>query len=102
MVELLRQDLYDLNELAEYVDLDAADKRIRKTPKKHCQGVGQNYSLFDLLHTWAYKWVGGYRCGQRGLDAWEAVVLARAEKLNTFKEPLAFSEVKVTARSVAR
>lgn len=103
MVELLRADLYDLSELAEYVDLEAADKRIRKTPKKHRHGVGRNCSLFDSLRTWAYKWVGEYRgVGNRGLEAWEAAVLAKAEKLNTFKEPLGFSEVKATARSVAR
>lgn len=101
-VELLRENLYDLGELAEYVDLDAADRRIRKTPKKHRMGVGRNCSLFDSLRTWAYKWVGEYRGGRRGMEAWEVAVLAKAEKLNTFKEPLGFSEVKATARSVAR
>lgn len=101
-VELLRTDLYDLAELAEYVDLDAADERIRKTPKKHRYGVGRNCSLFDSLRTWAYKWVGEYRGGRRGLDVWEAAVLEKAEKLNTFNEPLPFNEVKATARSVAR
>jgi len=100
-VELLRADLYDLSELAEYVDLDAANERIRKTPKKHRQGIGRNCSLFDSLRTWAYKWVEEYR-GGRGLEAWEVAVLAKAEKLNTFKEPLGGSEVKATARSVAR
>lgn len=102
MVELLRSDLYDLNELAEYVDLEAADKRIRKTPKKNRQGVGRNCCLFDSLRTWAYKWVGEYRSGRHGLEAWEVAVLAKAEKLNTFREPLSFNEVKATARSVAR
>lgn len=102
MVELLRDDLYDLNELAEYVDLDAADKRIRKTPKKHRQGIGRNCSLFDSLRTWAYKWVSEYRDASDGLERWYVVVLAKAEKLNTFTEPLPFSEVKATARSVAK
>lgn len=99
-VELLREDLYDLSELAEYVDLDAADKRIRKTPKKHRKGIGRNCSLFDSLRTWAYKWVGDYRAG--GMDRWGAVVLAKAEKLNTFTDPLPHSEVRATARSVAK
>jgi len=102
MVELLRHDLYDLNELAEYVDLNAADERIRKTPKKHRYGIGRNCALFDTLRTWAYKWVGEYRGGRRGLEAWHTVVLDRAEKLNTFKEPLGFNEVKAIARSVAK
>jgi len=99
-VELLREDLYDLCELAEYVDLVEADKRIRKTPKTHRKGVGRNCSLFDSLRTWAYKWVGDYRAG--GLERWTEVVLAKAEKLNTFADPLGFSEVKATARSVAK
>jgi len=99
-VELLRQDLYDLSELAEYVDLDAADRRIRRTPKKHRMGVGRNCSLFDSLRTWAYKWVNDYR--RAGLERWIEVVLAKAESLNTFIEPLPFSEVKATARSVAK
>ena len=98
-VELLRPDLYELCELAEYVDLDAADKRIRKTPRTHRKGVGRNCSLFDSLRTWAYKWVGDY---SGDADRWAAVVLERAERLNTFIDPLPFSEVKATARSVAR
>lgn len=99
-VELLRQDLYDLCELAEYVDLNAADERIRKTPKKYRQGVGRNCSLFDSLRAWAYKWVGDYRAG--GLERWIEVVRDKAEKLNTFLEPLPTNEVKATARSVAK
>lgn len=99
-VELLRTDLYDLGELAEYVDLDAADKRIRRTPKKHRMGVGRNCSLFDSLRTWAYKWVGDYRGA--GMERWSEVVLAKAEGLNTFNDPLPFSEVRATARSVAK
>jgi hypothetical protein len=99
-VEMLREDLYDLHELAEYVDLDAAVKRIRKTPRTHRKGIGRNCSLFDSLRTWAYKWVGDYRTV--GLERWSAVVLAKAEKLNTFTDPLTLSEVRATARSVAR
>jgi len=99
-VELLRPDLYDLGELAEYVDLDAADRRIRRTPKKHRMGVGRNCSLFDSLRTWAYKWVNDYR--RAGLERWSEVILAKAESLNTFNDPLPFSEVKATARSVAK
>lgn len=99
-VEVLRQDLYDLNELAEYVDLDAADKRVRRTPKKHRKGIGRNCSLFDSLRTWAYKWVGDYRGA--GMDRWAAVVLEKAERLNTFTDPLPHSEVRATARSVAK
>jgi hypothetical protein len=98
--ELLRTDLYDLHELAEYVDLNEADKRIRKTPKKHRHGLGRNCSLFDSLRSWAYRWVNDYRDG--GLERWHTAVLAQAEKLNSFIDPLPHSEIRATARSVAK
>lgn len=98
--QLLREDLYDLNELAEYVDLNAADKRIRKTPKQHRSGVHRNCTLFDSLRSWAYRWVNEYR--NAGVDAWHTAVMAKAEKLNIFKEPLPLSEIRSTARSVAK
>lgn len=97
---LLREDLYDLSELAEYVDLDAADKRIRKTPKEHRHGIGRNCSLFDSLRSWAYRWVNDYR--NAGFDAWQTSIMARAETLNIFIDPLPLSEIRATARSVAK
>lgn len=100
VVQLLREDLYDLSELAEYVDLDAADERIRKTPKKQRSGVGRNCSMFDSLRAWAYRWVKDYQT--RGLDQWHEAVRDKAEKLNTFITPLPASEIRATARSVAK
>ena len=99
-VKLLREDLYDLSELAEYVDLDAADARIRKTPKKHRSGVGRNCSMFDSLRTWAYRWVEDYQA--KGFDQWHEAVRDKAEKLNIFTSPLPTSEIRATARSVAK
>ena len=99
-VELLREDLYDLSELAEYVDLDAAVKRIRSTPREHRSGLGRNCSLFDSLRTWAYRWVGEY--GNHGFDKWHQEVSAQADKLNVFTDPLPLSEVRATAKSVAK
>lgn len=99
-VDLLRQDLYDLHELAEYVDLDQAVERLRKTPKKQQSGLGRNCSLFDSLRTWAYRWVNDYK--PLGQDQWHGAVSVRAEKLNTFASPLPASEVRATARSVAK
>lgn len=99
-VHLLREDLYDLCELAEYVDLDAAAERIRKTPREHRSGLGRNCSLFDSLRSWAYRWVGEY--ARLSFDKWLQEVHARAEKLNTFTSPLPASEIKATARSVAK
>lgn len=99
-VELLREPLYDLHELAEYVDLDASDRRVRATPKRQQTGLGRNCNLFNSLRAWAYKWHGEYTSGS--VDKWHAAVLERAEKLNTFAQPLPSSEIRATARSVAK
>jgi hypothetical protein len=99
-VQLLRDELYDLSELAEYVDLDAADDRIRKTPKQHRSGIGRNCSMFDSLRTWAYRWVKDYQ--SRGFDHWHDAVRDKADKLNTFITPLPASEIRATARSIAK
>jgi hypothetical protein len=100
ITHLLREDLYDLSELAEYVDLNAADKRIRKIPRKHRQGIGRNCCLFDSLRTWAYRWVDEYR--SNGFSSWQAAIMDRTEKLNIFTDPLPLSEIRATARSVAK
>lgn len=100
-VSLLRAALYDLSELAEYVDLDASDKRIRATPKRFQVGLGRNCNLFNSLRTWAYKWIKDYQ-GSHSFDRWHEAVRAKAEKLNTFKDPLPASEIKATAKSVAK
>lgn len=99
-VNLLRSDLYDLSELAEYVDLDASDRRVRATPKRSQVGLGRNCNLFNSLRTWAYKWIGEYQGGT--IDRWIEAVREKAEKLNTFKDPLPASEIKATAKSVAK
>lgn len=98
VTEILRDSLYDMQELAEYVDLKAASARIRATPKKYQSGVGRNCSLFDSLRGWAYRWVDDYK--SLGRDAWMERVYQQAEKLNTFVDPLPFSEVKSVAKSV--
>jgi hypothetical protein len=99
-VEVLRADLYDLHELAEYVDLDASDKRVRATPKRSQVGLGRNCNLFNSLRTWCYKWVCEYQGGS--LERWHEAVRGKAEKLNTFKDALPASEIKATAKSVAK
>lgn len=87
--------LYGLEDLAEWVDLKAPRKR--RAPS----GLGRNVELFDALRTWAYRAVRGY-WRPDGWNAWHEAVLARAERLNVFEVPLPYSEVKATAKSVAR
>lgn len=100
-VETQREALYDLHELSEYVDLEAAVKRTRALPKREQTGLGRNCSLFDSLRTWAYKWVGDFKI-KTSFERWHDAVRDKAEKLNTFLDPLPLSEIRATAKSVAR
>lgn len=88
--------LYDLGEMAEHVDLP------RFLPKRAEVGLGRNCTLFDTLRSWAYQWVREYKHNGASLDQWKAAVLGQAEALNDFSVPLAYGEVKATAKSVAR
>ncbi|WP_350624559.1 primase C-terminal domain-containing protein, partial [Pseudoalteromonas sp. 24-MNA-CIBAN-0067] len=58
-------------------------------------------NLFDYLSTWAYKAI---RQGLSEYERWLEACLTRAEGYNkkTFKEQLPHSEIKATAKSVAR
>lgn len=87
---------YDLSELSEYVTLP------NKLPKgRESVGLGRNVSLFDDLRTWSYRAVReNWRPG--GFNAWQSAVLTKAESLNQFSEPLPYSEIKATAKSVAK
>ena len=89
--------LYDLDWLADYVDLSAYSGR-KRLPD---YGLGRNCNLFDYLSTWAYKAI---RQGWPEYERWLEACLTRAEGYNkkTFKEPLPQSEIKATAKSVAR
>ena len=89
--------MYDLDWLADYVDLSAYSG-CKRLPD---YGLGRNCNLFDYLSTWAYKAI---RQGWPEYERWLEACLTRAEGYNkkTFKEPLPQSEVKATAKSVAR
>jgi len=91
--------VYELCDLAEWVTLPAANE-MRKS-KSETHGLGRNCSLFEHLRHWAYREIRKY-WGPAGLPSWNEAVLRKAEKLNTFPEPLPFSEVKATAKSVAK
>lgn len=88
--------LYDLGELAEYVDLP------KRLPKRAEFGLGRNCTLFDTLRGWAYQWVREYKRNGASREQWQAAVLGQAQILNDFPKRLAFSEVKGMAKSVAR
>ena len=87
---------YELGELADYLDL--------KTPKKQKiesdYGLGRNCTLFEELRQWAYRSI---RQGWPDYRQWLDACLTRCQMLNLqFRNPLALSEVRATATSVAK
>lgn len=92
-----RLRLYDLDELADYVDLS---KRLDARKRLPAIGLGRNCSLFETLRRWAYR--------QRR-EPWLAesmfhdAVMCQGYVINAgFNTPLPHSEVRSTAKSVAR
>lgn len=101
--------VYSLDELSEYVDLNA---RVSERGKYQGQvGIvldpeGRNCSLFHSLRLWGYSQVFEARA-KNSYEQWHRRVLVKAEQLNVsiarkFKtSPLPYSEVKATVKSVA-
>jgi hypothetical protein len=97
-VEVYRLNPYTLGELASYLDLTPYKDQRRHLP---AIGLGRNCTLFDVTRRWAYR--------QIRLDDWNKTgfteaVANYAWKYNEarFPTPLPWTEVKSTARSVAR
>lgn len=87
---------YELGYLADFVELTEL-----KTDLKEVSGLGRNCMMFDTVRFWAYKAIRAHLCS--GYDRWHSEVLEQAINVNgTFIEPLPYSEVKATAKSVAR
>ncbi|WP_293779729.1 replication initiation protein [uncultured Oxalicibacterium sp.] len=85
--------LYELNLLAEYVELP------KILPRRE-PGIGRNCDLFADLARWSYRAIRDF--WDKSFDIWAEAVLLKAEDLNTFPIPLAHGELKGIARSVAK
>ena len=85
---------YDFDFLREFLP----DNLPLPRKKSEAAGLGRNVRLFDDLRAWAYR----ARLKYNNRQKWGERVQARAEALNSFSEPLPYSEVKATARSVAK
>ena len=86
---------YELAELADFIDLETKPKA------NEVSGLGRNCMMFDTVRFWAYKAIRAHLNG--GYDIWYAEVLKVAINANeAFLDPLCHSEVKATAKSVAR
>ena len=87
---------YTLDYLADFVELP---KKLSK--KQEVSGLGRNCTLFDTVRKWAYTAVRDYLHHHSSLT-WEKAVLTHLEALNgEFQEPLPYSEIKATAKSIA-
>ena len=99
-VFLLNPTPFELDELADYVDLETKPKPTEEE-KKEVSGLGRNCMLFDTVRFWAYKAIRAFISGS--YDVWHREVLNVAINANgAFLQPLPYSEVKATAKSIAK
>lgn len=93
-------EAYDLDYLAEWVDLDKHLPRLGA--KFEAVGLGRNCLLFDSLRKWCYVTVRARR-NDRNIALWQATVYDHALERNAdFPVPLHFKEVGHIAKSVAQ
>ena len=94
----LHAEAYSLDYLAEWVTLSRT-----RTPMVVPTGLWRNVQLFDAIRQWAYGMVRVYQQVDAGLAQWFRAVLREAEVVNKrFETPLMLSEVRATAKSVAK
>lgn len=88
---------YSLDYLADFVDLP------KKIPKKlEVVGLGRNVTMFEKGRFWAYKAIRDYM-HHNSSHEWEKAVRAQMEAFNSeFEQTLPYSEVKATAKSIAK
>jgi len=89
---------YDLATLADYVEVQSLYEQAKYLPDV---GLGRNCTLFDMTREYAYKAVRAYR--SKSADSFYDDVLTQALCYNTgFTTPLNYSEVKATAKQIAK
>lgn len=88
--------LYELGDLDSWLDLSGFSDRRKRLPD---YGLGRNCNLFERLRQWAYRAI---RQGWPEYGRWHEAVLTRARAYNDFDTPLPESEVRATAKSVAK
>lgn len=95
-VEFWSEEAYTLEYLADFVELPK-----KLTKKQEQSGLGRNCTLFDSARKWAYEAIREHRSSS--FDYWYSEVLKRCQSVNNvFSEPLPHSEVKATAKSIAK
>ena len=92
-----RSEPYDLDELADWLDLNKYRDRRRRLPTV---GLGRNCTLFETLRVWAYR---ARRQPFLSEELFHASVRNHGLVINgAFNPPLPHSEVRATARSAAK
>lgn len=93
---------YDLFELSDWLKHDLSHYSEREIV---VAGLGRNVELFDTVRAWAYRNIRLYRVDGRSrlFDAWHNEVFEYASSINSqFVTPLPYSEIKATAKSIAK
>ena len=86
---------YELGYLADFVEL----KELSADPRE-ASGLGRNCAMFDTVRFWAYKAIRAHRGSI--YTTWLDTVVKHCLSVNeAFLEPLPYSEVKATAKSIA-
>lgn len=98
----LHKHEYDLFELSDWLKRDLGEYAEKETV---VAGLGRNVTLFDTSRAWAYKAIRFYRVAARSrlFSVWRNEVEDYALGINAqFMSPLPYSEVKATAKSIAK
>lgn len=98
----LHKNEYDLFELSDWLKRDLGEYAEKETA---VAGLGRNVTLFDTTRVWAYKAIRFYRVSERSrlFGVWRSEVEDHALGVNAqFMSPLPYSEVKATAKSIAK
>lgn len=94
--------VYTLNELADHVELEKKYWTRQRAANLDHYGLSRNCALFHRLRFWAYDRVTLFREDGSSYEQWMIAVLEQSESYNEFSEPLPYSEVKSTAKSVGK
>lgn len=98
----LHKHEYDLFELSDWLKRDLGEYAEKEAV---VSGLGRNVTLFDTTRVWAYKAIRFYRVSERSrlFNVWRDEVEVYAHGINAqFMRPLLDSEVKATAKSIAK
>ena len=97
---VLRQEPYTLNQLAEHLDLTQQKINTPIAPDE-AVGLGRNCCVFHTVRQWAYVEIRSYRGST--YPQWLQGVIDHCMKLNgQFTVPMGYNEVKGIAKSIAR